>query len=57
MCLKDGNEVVDLGATSLRDTFGNPDDVARLLFAQSYVRVKDSVVELADERQFHQLTL
>lgn len=54
--LQDWNVIVDLGAVLLSHAFGDPDDVAALLFLKFQVRVEDSEVELLHECvdiQFH----
>ena len=48
---------VYLGAVSLRNTLGDPDDVATFLLLQFDERVEDAKVELLHERILHQLHL
>ena len=51
------NIVVYLGAVALSNAFGNPDNVATLLFLQLDIGVEDAIVELVHERELVQLNL
>jgi len=51
---EDRNVAVNLGSMSLRNAFGDPNDVAVLLFLEPNIGVENAKVELVQERLLHQ---
>lgn len=51
---EDRNVAVNFGSMSLRNAFGDPNDVAVLLFLELNVSVEDAKVELVQESLLHQ---